>query len=57
MTENKIHITDDKALNERMTRIYNSIYDVLEKEKATAKDILWVAFLLEQDVRKLLDEE
>ena len=51
---NKIHITDDKALNERFQRIYGEVWDILDKEKATGKDVLWLCFLLEEDVRAKL---
>lgn len=50
--ENKIHITDDKALNERFQRIYTNVWDVLDKEKVTAKDVLWLCFILKEDIRR-----
>ncbi|KKL19540.1 hypothetical protein LCGC14_2464460 [marine sediment metagenome] len=50
---NRIHITDDKALNERMNRVWNKVLTVCIEEKFTAKDLLWLAFLLEQEVQEL----
>ncbi len=50
---NKIHITDDKTLNERMNRVFNKIFDICIEEKFTAKDLLWLSFLLDQEVQDL----
>ena len=48
-----IHVIDDKELNERMNRVFNKVLDVCIEEKFTAKDLLWLAFLLEQEVQDL----
>lgn len=48
-----IHVIDDKELNERMNRVHSKVLDICIQEKFTGKDLLWLTFLLEQEVQDL----
>lgn len=52
-----IHIIDDKELNERMEKVFEEIYKIFKKEKFTAKDILWVSFVLQEDIKQSYYEQ
>lgn len=52
-----LHIVDDKELNARMKRVFNQVFDILEKEKFTAKDALWLLKTIEWEIERVYWEQ
>ena len=43
-------VLDTDEQDARMRRVYKQVWDLAEKEGFSAKDMLWLCFLLEYDV-------
>ena len=52
-----IHVIDDQELDARMNRVFFKTLEICENEKFTAKDLLWLCFLLENEVRYFIEDE
>ena len=51
-----IIIKDTDEADKRMTRVFNKILDIFEKEQFTISDVLWVKTLLEWEIKKAYDD-